>query len=499
MHRLAAPLLLALAALSPLAAIGPPAKPDPALALDARLIAGVKKSPQIMTNLTYLSDEIGPRLTGSAAMKRANEWAAEKMKKYGLSNVELEAWTIPEGWQRGKAVARIIEPDNGRALTLASMAWYPGTKGKITADVVVLKGTSAKELAEYKGKLKGAVVLASPPVKLLPVEKLDPTRGPTSRAFEMAGGGGKGGGGRGGAFAARDFVAKEGAAALLLDSGKPFGLTVTTGGWQGKDRPSASNRIPTLYVAHNHYQLLHRLGTRPGARTRIELEVENTFVPGPIKVFNTIGEIVGSEKPDEVVVVGAHLDSWDLGSGTTDNGTGSCVVLEAARVLASCGVKPKRTIRFMLFTGEEQGLHGSRYHVTKNRDNLDKFSACLVHDTGTGKVRGIGGGGRKQLLPILQRELVSLKELGVTTFGTGVSGGSDHASFDRAGVPGLMMMQEPAGYPFTHHTPADTIDAAKEENLIQGAQVMAVAAMRIANLDEVLPRVERGGFGKGKD
>src|SRR5262249_34695384 len=152
---------------------------------------------------------------------------------------------------------------------------------------------------------------------------------------------------------------------------------------------------PVLFTAHNHYQMLYRLASRPApAKTRLELEVENKFIPGPIKVYNTVGEIKGSEKPDEVVVVGAHLDSWDLGQGTTDNGTGSCVVLEAARALAKCDTKPKRTIRFVLFTGEEQGLHGSRIHAERNRANAAKISACLVHDTGTGKVRGIGGAGR---------------------------------------------------------------------------------------------------------
>src|SRR5262249_51213365 len=189
-------------------------------------------------------------------------------------NVELEAWTIPEGWERGKAVARLVEPNNGRSITVASLGWHPGTKGKVTGDVVIVKGTTAKELAAYKGKLKGAIVLTSAPVKLLPLEKLDPTKGPMSRAFEMAprakgdfGGGRRGGGGR-------DFLVKEGAAALRLDSAKPFGLPVTTGNWGGQDRASASNRIPVLYTAHNHYQMLYRLASRPApARTRMELDV----------------------------------------------------------------------------------------------------------------------------------------------------------------------------------------------------------------------------------
>jgi carboxypeptidase Q len=313
--------------------------------------------------------------------------------------------------------------------------------------------------------------------------------------------GGKGGG-KGGRFnfeqmmaqqkERTDFLMREGVAAILRDAGKHFGLLFTTGGWRGDERPSALNRIPTLAVAHNHYELLYRLASRPApARTRIELDVSNKFIPGPMQVFNTIGEIRGSEKPEECVIVGAHLDSWDLGQGATDNGTGTSVVLESARILAKSGVKPRRTIRFILFTGEEQGLHGSRAYVQKHKDELDRMSACLVHDTGTGKVVGLGGGGRENLRPVLEAELASLKALGLTQFTPRVPGGSDHASFDRAGVPGLMFHQERAGYQYTHHSQADTFDRAREADLIQGAQVMSVAALRLANLPDLLPRTKQ--------
>jgi Zn-dependent M28 family amino/carboxypeptidase len=274
-----------------------------------------------------------------------------------------------------------------------------------------------------------------------------------------------------------------------MDANKPLGLVVTTGGWATKDRPSADARMPLLYVAHNHYEMLYRLASRPApARTRLELNVENRFIPGPIKVANTIGEIRGSEKPEEFVVVGAHLDSWDLGSGTADNGTGSSVVLETARILAKCGTKPKRTIRFILFTGEEQGLHGSRAYVTQHKDEMARTSAALVHDTGTGKVRGVGCGGKPEVQSLLQRELVSLRRLGVTDFTSRSPGGSDHQSFGRGGVHGFCMVQDPAGYPLAHHTQADTLDFARGPELIQGAQVIAVTAMRIANLPALLPR-----------
>ncbi len=188
------------------------------------------------------------------------------------------------------------------------------------------------------------------------------------------------------------------------------------------------------------------------------------------------------------MIVGGHLDSWDLAQGATDNGTGSVVVLETARLLVKSGLKPRRTIRFVLFTGEEQGLHGSKAYVTQHKDELPRISACLVHDTGTGKVIGMGLRHRPILRPLLEKELASLHGLGLTNFQAAYITGSDHASFDRAGVPGLMFWQELAGYRLSHHTPADTVDRAIEANLIQSVQVMAVTALRLANRDALLPR-----------
>jgi len=322
-----------------------PAATDP-LALDKKLLAEAKNGSQIMANLTHLSDVIGPRLTGSAALKQANEWAAEKMRVYGLSNVHLEGWTIPVGWERGSASVRIIEPNNGRSLTVAAMGWTPGTKGRITGDVVVLKARNSAELAAYKGKLKNAIVLRNAPATIRPVtekgsgferprpsadgkdkpktdakpETPPPPRPERSRAMAFQ-------------REMMEFLRTEGAAVLLMDASKPHGLLNMTGGWRGDDRVSGGEPLPSLFVVHEHYALLHRLASRPEpARTRVEVEINNKFIPGPVAVYNTVGEIRGAEKPNEFIVLGAHLDSWDLGHGTTDNGTGSCVVLEAARI-----------------------------------------------------------------------------------------------------------------------------------------------------------------------
>jgi hypothetical protein len=490
-------LALAILAVAPVALAQAPAPPkdDQArLTLDRRILDDARKGSEIVTNLSYLSDMIGPRLTGSANLKRATEWAAARMKAYGLSDVRLEPWTIPEGWQRGHARARVIEPETGRTLSIASMGWSPGTPGKIECDVVIIKADSIKDLEQYQGKLKGAVVLSGAPAKLKPLEEMVKATEPLAFGGPFAGGGGgqpKKSFEEMRAFqkARSEFLVKEGAAAILSDAGKHFGLLFTTGSWQGKDRPSATSRIPTASVSHNHYEMLWRLASRPApAKTRIELDISNTFVPGPIIVHNVIGELKGSERPDEFVVIGAHLDSWDLGQGTTDNGTGTCIVLESARLLARCGTPPRRTIRFCLFTGEEQGLHGSQAYVQKHKDELAKTSVCIVHDTGTGKVIGLGSGARPVLKAQLEAELATLKEIGLTDFLKRSGGGSDHVSFEKAGVPGFHLQQQVATYRFTHHSEADTLDRAQEADLIQGAQVMAVTAMRLANLEELLSR-----------
>ena len=483
-----------------------------AAALDRKVIEEVKSHSEIMANLTYLCDVIGPRLTGSVQLKRANDWTAERMRSYGLSHVHLEGYTIPAGWERGPATARIVEPDNGRTIILASQAWTPGTNGKIVGDVVYLKASNREELAAYKGKLKGAIILRSPPATIRPitdpnfaspprpvkpspakaesgkppavaappakpVKPIVPSRGPLGNRINFF-------------LEMNEFLRTEGVAALLTDAGKPQGLLMMYGGWQTSTRPNTPPPLPTLFVAHEHYALLYRLATRPApARTRLELEVKNTFVPGPLTVSNTIGEIRGSTKPDEFVVVGAHLDSWDLGQGATDNGTGSAVVLETARVLAQSGIKPARTIRFALFSGEEQGLHGSGAYVKEHQAEMARTSVCLVHDSGTGQVVGLGLQGREALKPLLESQLASLQALGFKDFNQrGDLGGSDHASFERAGVPGFLFQQDMAEYRFSYHSQTDTLDKAQEANLIQAAQVMAVTALRIANLPQLLPR-----------
>ena len=487
---------------------------------DLAIIDEVKTRSEIMKNLGYLSDVIGPRLTGSPSLEKANNWAAELMKGYGLENVRLEPWEIPVGWQRGTATMTLLEPNAGRNLLVASRGWTPGTKGKVTGSVVYVEIKTKADIEKYKGKLKGAVVMRTPPSNVAPISDLSYGPGgvgpkkdapkaddkkaedkkdqpkkdapkveepkkdlPRMTFTEMA--------------ALRreidEMLRSEGVVAVIGDAGKPHGLLVTTGGWREGDRATPQEPLPSLFMAHEHYALLHRLATaKDGTNPKVELEVTNTFIPGPIQVFNTVGEIVGSEKPDEIVVVGAHLDSWDLGTGTTDNGTGSTITLETARTLAKLakeGNRPKRTIRFVLFTGEEQGLYGSRRYCEKHKAEMAKHSVALVHDTGTGKVLGFGLQGREAVRKVIEPQLDSLKLIeGWRGLDLGSLNGTDHQSFEAVGVPGFACRQDMDEYRLTHHTQSDTFDKAKEPNLIQGAAIIAVTAKRIADLPDLLPR-----------
>jgi hypothetical protein len=501
---------------------------------DQALLAEVKAGAEVAKNLQHLSDVIGPRLTGSKQLERANNWTAEMMKKYGLENVKLEPWEMPYGWERGTASLKVVEPDTRVNCVVAAWGWTPGTKGKVTGPVVVLKVSTRADLDKYKGKLKNAIIMTAEPAKVAPVTDLNygplpPPKKVEPKEEKKAA--------LGAVFAqvqpekkkeaqpekkddqpkkeeqpkrstftddVEAFLVAEGAACRLQDSGKPHGLLAVSGNWKGTDRVPSPNIMPRLTVAHEYYAMLWRLANRPEPEvTRVEVEISNTFVPGPVTCFNTVGEVKGSEKPDEFVVVGAHLDSWDLATGTMDNGTGSCTVLETARVVAALakkGYPPKRTIRFALFTGEEQGLWGSRRYVERHKDEMAKTSIALVHDTGTGKVYGFGVHGQAKVKEILERELVTVAA-GEGWKGIDMGGvfGSDHQAFHPAGVPGLACRQDIDEYRLTHHTQTDTFDHAKTGNLSQAAGVLAITATRVANLPELLPRMGAGVARPKKD
>ena len=491
-HRVMALCVFAPLAIAAIAARkGVAASPDDSNPLaedDARILSEVRDHSEAAENLEYISDRIGPRLTGSPQLKQANEWTADVLRKYGLVNVHLEPWTIAHSWTRGTASARIIAPTE-HPLTIASAGWAPGTNGPVRGPVIFFDAKSKDDFAKYKGKLKGAIVIASEPQPLSPPRPEDanaeyvrpmqvppppsgqpPAPSPFAALTEL---------GR----ARNEFFKAEGVAAVLRDSNKPHALLNMTGvGGEKFD----IGPVPNAFITGEGYRMIWRL-LKHGSVT-VEINMTNSFSDKMVEVYNTVGEIRGSEKPDEVIVLGAHLDSWDLGTGSTDNGTGSAAVLEAARALAKSGLKPKRTIRFVLFSGEEEGLVGSAKYVEAHQADLDKISAVLVHDTGTGRVLTLGLHDNYQAREIVDQVLAPLGELKllepsmVRTFGT------DHASFDDVGVPGFFCIQNGAEYAKTHHSQSDTFDKVWKDDLNQGAQVLAAWAYNTAQLPDMLPR-----------
>lgn len=442
------------------------------------ILEEIEKKSELMANLEFLCDMIGPRLTGSANLKKANEWTRDRFQAYGLENAHLESWKIAKGWTRGPASGKILAPVEQR-LWVESAGWSPSTNGPVRGPVLYVKAEKPEDLEAYKGKIKGAWILTQP-VSEQPSPK---NKVPTSF-----------GGGRPTNFAAmmafraklKEFLVAEGAAGLLRDSNKEHGLIDMT----GATGDFTIAKMPEAFISTESYGLLWRVLKR--GPVEAEISLSNTITDGEVEVFNTIAELKGTEKPEEVVLIGGHLDSWDLGTGATDNGTGTMAVLEAARALKATGVKPKRTIRFVLFSGEEQGLHGSKQYVKAHESEMSKISAVLVHDMGTGRVTSVGLQGRYDLREPMEsivapfQKLVNMDELSMRNMG-----GTDHLSFLPQGVPAFAVVQDPAEYRKTHHTESDTFDKVYPDEVNQGAKVLAAWAYNVAQLPDLLPRDPR--------
>src|SRR5277367_3119341 len=459
---------------------------DPIAAADAQILTQVREHSELMQNLEYLSDEIGARLTGSPQLKQANDWTADLFRKYGLSNVHLEPWTIAHSWTRGTATARILSPAE-HPLTIASAGWSPSTLGTVRGPVVYVDAKAKEDLEKFRGKLKGAIVIYQEPESLSPPKPDDPNAVRPMQAPPPLPGQPP----APSPFAAQIELGRlrtalfqqEGVGAVLRDSGKPHGLLNMTGIGGEKFDIGA---VPTAFITGEGYRMIFRM-LKHGP-VQVEISIANSFSDKPVEVYNTVAELRGTEKPDEVVMLGAHLDSWDLGTGSTDNGTGSMAVLEAARALAKLNLKPKRTIRFVLFSGEEQGLYGSEEYVKAHQQELDKISGVLVHDTGTGRVMTLGLHDNYQDRELVDEALSPLRELRLLEPSMSRSYGTDHLSFDEAGVPGFYCIQDLAEYRLTHHSQSDTFDKVWKDELNQGAEVLAAWAYNTAQLPGMLPR-----------
>jgi carboxypeptidase Q len=457
-------------------------------AADAQILSEIGDHSEAMANLEYLSDSIGARMTGSPQLKQANDWTKEKFAQYGLTNVHLEPWTVARAWTRGTAHARIVTPAE-HPLTIAAAAWSPSTPGPVQGPVVYFDAKKKEEFAKFHGKLKGAVIIYQEPESLSPPKPVDPNRAstrpmqqppprmgeaPIADPYDAL---------LQGAKERTQFFKDEGVAAVLRDSNKPHGLLNMTDVSLERFAPGV---IPTAFITGEGYRMIFRL-LKHGP-VQVEIEMTNTMGDKPVEVYNTVADIRGSVNPDEMVILGAHLDSWDLGTGSTDNGTGSMAVLEAARALAKLNLKPKRTIRFVLFSGEEEGLYGSQEYVQAHQKELEKISGVLVHDTGTGRVLTLGLHDNYQDREVVDQVLSPLRELKLLEPSMARSYGTDHLSFDEVGVPGFFCIQDFAEYHLTHHSQSDTFDKVWKDDLNQGAQVLAAWAYNTAQLPGMLPR-----------
>jgi hypothetical protein len=451
-------------------------------ALVAKMIDEGTNHSHVRADLEYLTDVIGPRLTGSPEMRRANEWTQQKFREYGMDSTALESWKFGVGWTRGPMTLRMLAPQR-RELLGVSWAWAPGTNGPLAGDVVYMNARTEDEFNQkFRGKLQGKWVMIGPPN---PVE--NPSSPPTTHADSARLDSAR--------FAIRAhtqpesyfitnrtyFVAREKPAGIVFGAEKQFGLFTMSGS------PLAIVSLPFIVVGNDVYSQFARLAER-GEAVRIEADVKNTFTTNELQQWNTVAEIRGSEHPDEVVIVGAHLDSWDLATGGTDNGTGAIAVLEAARILKASGVKPKRTIRFVLFAGEEEGLLGSQAYVESHRHELEKIQSVMVLDNGTGRITGMELQGREELREMWKDMLRPLTgAFGALFVKSGNKTGTDHLSFLAAGVTGFNYDQLTAGYNYTHHSQVDDFDMTVSADVAQAATVMAVNAWQFADLSELLP------------
>jgi len=482
------------------------------------------RNSKVMETASELMDRIGPRLTGSPQVKEANEWTKDKLAEWGLSNAHLETWgPFGRGWQYESCAVRMTAPDHAELLALPK-AWTPGTNGVVHASVVRLNVKSKDDLDALKGKFAGKIVLYGDVREVKPHDKPDLTRYDEKALAEVAEYEMPGGPPR---YNREEYVKRyelrKSVDAFLADE-KPLAIidlgrgdfgtfNVQGGGEYRFSKPKAT--IPELSMESEHFGRIARLLDRK-VPVELELDVKAHFVDEDLMQWDTIAEIPGTDKKDEVVMVGAHLDSWHGGTGATDNGAGSVVAMEVMRILKALNVKPRRTIRIGLWTGEEQGLYGSRAYVANHfasrpepsKEEKDKpwflqkdkgpltvkpehakLAAYFNLDNGTGKIRGIYAEENAGVVPIFEAWLAPLHDLGATTVTMNTTGGTDHESFDQVGLPGFQFIQDEIEYETrTHHTNMDLYERLVKKDLEQAAVVMACFTWDAASRDAMLPR-----------
>jgi carboxypeptidase Q len=476
---------------------------------------------QVMETLAQLTDVIGPRLSGSPAAKRANEWTRDQLATWGLANARLESFgPFGRGWSLDHASVHAVAPFAAPLIALPK-AWTPGTEGVVRGKVVKAKLESEADFEKAKGKLAGQIVfladardLARPEkpffrrfgeADLLDLARFD-TADPRDREaarkryrFQRA---------------LRDFLIAEGAVAAVEPSERDGGVVRVAGA--GSRVKGENPGVPVLVMAAEHYNRLVRLLDR-GLPIELELDLRIRFHDDDEMAYNTIAEIPGTDKASEVVMLGAHLDSWHAGTGATDNAAGSAVAMEAMRILKKLALKPRRTVRLALWTGEEQGLLGSRAYVRQHFGSRPEptspdeqdipaslrtpagplslkpehalLSAYFNLDNGTGRIRGVYTQGNVAAVPIFTAWLAPFADLGAGTLTNRNTGGTDHLSFDQVGLPGFQFIQDEADYDSrTHHTNVDMYDRLQKDDLMAASAIMASFVYHAAMRDERFPR-----------
>jgi carboxypeptidase Q len=497
---------------------------------------GMNRS-QVMETLSWLTDVCGPRLTGSPGYKKAAKWAKEKIESWGLQNAHLEGWgPFGRGWSVTRYSAHMTSPQSAPLLSFPK-AWSPGTGGTVKGKVVNLDAKTDSALDLFRGTLKGKFVLIGDPVQVKPHFEPLATRQNDSTLLQLANADARPP--RRGdrrrpertwdpmvEYRKLEMCLKEGAAAILTpsrgDEGTIFVQAATVP--EHPDTPFTRRRrvydrespamSPQVAVAAEHYNRIVRiLAKGENVELEMNLSVATTLEDS---VYNVIAEIPGSDLKDEIVMIGAHLDSWHGGSGATDNGTGVATCMEAVRLLKKLELKPRRTIRIGLWGAEEQGLLGSRAYVKQHlgeraaqqgesergsgdpppllsdRPDAERFSAYFNNDNGTGKVRGVYMQGNEALRPIFRAWLAPFRAMGASTLSLSNTGGTDHTSFDAIGLPGFQFIQDDIEY-FTRtwHSTMDLYDRAIEDDLKEASVIMATFAYNAAMRDEKIPRKPR--------
>lgn len=481
---------------------------------------------KVMELASGLMDGIGERLTGSPNMKRANEWTRDQLAQMGLVNAHLEAWgPFGRGWANQYVNARMLTPDVVPLIVYAK-AWTPGTNGAVTGKCIRANIEDKKDFDKYRGKLAGLIVIFGPDAEVKPIveapyqrltddelSKIGEYQIPGERPpFRMA------------EIAKRrqflkdlnQFFADEKVLAVIDHSrGSAGGGTVFVQSG-GSYKAGETAAVPQLTMASEQWNRIARLLDQK-KDVSLELNVTNTFYDDDPMQYDTIAEIPGTDKKDEIVMLGAHLDSWHAGTGATDNGAGSVVMMEAVRILKALDLKPRRTIRIGLWSGEEEGLLGSQGYVEKHfgsRPPLDdpnmkgmpsllrreagpvtvkpeqaKVSAYFNVDNGTGKIRGMYLQENEAVAPIFEAWMKPFKDLGMTTLTMRNTGGTDHLSFDAVGIPGFQFIQDPVEYETrTHHSNMDVYDRLQPEDLKQISVIVASFVYEAAMRDQMFPR-----------